>query len=148
MAVDVVGIDLRSEKNVNSVIIIEDAQNPFDLLFVLAVPNSKRLLSCDRGPLLNAQPLTMVPPLQWIVCPLIHELSDEARNTTQVAISLGCAGRPIGAVNCFCCLVPIVELISGVQTGPGAIVLTRMPLLSCWLLRPRVKEMIAPLVDV
>ena len=90
----------------------------------------------------------MVPPLQWIVCPLRHELSVEARNTTQVAISLGWAGRPMGAVNCFCASSDMVELISGVQTGPGAMAFTRMPLLSCWLLRPRVNETMAPLVDV
>lgn len=31
----------------------------------------------------------------------MHELSLLARNTTQVAISEGCAGLPIGLVNSF-----------------------------------------------
>ncbi len=75
-------------------------------------------------------------------------LSVDAKNTTHVAISLGCAGRPIGLVNCFWASSDIVEGIRGVQTGPGAIALMRIPLLTNWLLRARVKEIIAPFVDV
>jgi hypothetical protein len=42
----------------------------------------------------------------------------------------------------------MVAGIRGVQTGPGATALTRMPRLTYWLCRPRVKEMMAPLVEV
>jgi hypothetical protein len=90
----------------------------------------------------------MVPPLQWIVCPLMLDESVLARKTMQVAISLGCDGRPIGLVNCFCASSFMVAGMRGVQTGPGATALTRMPFETYWLLRPRVKETMAPLVDV
>lgn len=76
------------------------------------------------------------------------ELSADARNTTQVAISLGCAGRPMGLVNDFCASSSIVAGIRGVHTGPGAMALTRIPLPTNWLLRPRVKDTMAPLVEV
>lgn len=46
-------------------------------------------------------PLTTTPPLQWMVCPLMQELSLLARKTAQLAISDGCAGLPIGLVNSF-----------------------------------------------
>ena len=102
----------------------------------------------------------------------MDELSKEAKKTTQVAISLGskqslsaCGpfvgyvqgegedkdirhGRPMGLVNCFWALSGIVDGIKGVQTGPGAMALTRMPLPTCWLLKPRVKLTMAPFVDV
>lgn len=90
----------------------------------------------------------MVPPLGWIVCPLIELLSLLAKNTNTVAISLGCDGLPIGAVNCLIASVDIVAGMSGVQTGPGATALTRMPLDTYWFDKPRVNEMMAPLVDV
>jgi len=93
-------------------------------------------------------PLTIVPPLGWIVCPLMELLSGLARNTNTVAISLGCDGRPIGAVNCFCASSVIVAAINGVQTGPGATAFTRTPLPTYWFDKPRVKDTIAPLVDV
>jgi len=57
--------------------------------------------------------------LQWIVCPLTHELSFDARKTTQVAISEGCAGLPIGLVNSFCARSFIVAGMSGVHTVPA-----------------------------
>jgi hypothetical protein len=86
--------------------------------------------------------------LQWIVCPLMHALSAEAKNTTHVAILLGRAGPPIGLTNCFCASSLNVDGTSGVHTGPGAMALTRTPLApSCWLLRPRVKDTMPPLVD-
>jgi hypothetical protein len=51
-----------------------------------------------------------------MVCPLIQELSIEARKTTQLAISLGWAGRPIGLVNSFWAFSFIVAGINGVHT--------------------------------
>lgn len=54
----------------------------------------------------------------------------------------------MGLENCFCAFSGIVAGISGVQTGPGATALTRMPFPICWLLRPRVKDTMAPFVDV
>ena len=70
------------------------------------------------------------------------------KNTIQVAISLGCKGLPIGAVNSFIASSFMVAAINGVQTGPGATAFTRIPLLQYILERPRVKEMMAPLVEV
>jgi hypothetical protein len=78
----------------------------------------------------------------------MEELSGEARKTKQVAISEGCEGRPIGLVNSDWAFSFIVAGIRGVQTGPGATALTRMPRPTYWLWRPRVKEMMAPFVDV
>ena len=57
-------------------------------------------------------------------------LSELARKTKQVAISLGWLGRPIGAVNWSMASWVMVEGMSGVQTGPGQTALTRMPLLT------------------
>lgn len=62
------------------------------------------------------QPFTTTPPLQCKVCPLTQELSIEARKTTQLAISEGWAGRPIGLVNSFCAFSFIVAGINGVHT--------------------------------
>ena len=51
-----------------------------------------------------------------MVCPLMLELSLDAKKTTHAAVSEGCAGLPIGLVNSFCAFSFIVEGISGVQT--------------------------------
>ena len=72
-------------------------------------------------------------------------LSDEAKKTKLVAISLGWAGRPIGDVKESCASLSMVAGMSGVHTGPGATALTLIPLLTCWLARPRVNDTIAPL---
>ena len=71
----------------------------------------------------------------------------EAKKTKQVATSAGCPGRPIGEVNCSWAEDGMVAGMSGVQIGPGQTVLTRMPLLSCWLDKARVNATIAPLVE-
>lgn len=78
----------------------------------------------------------------------MKELSVEAKKTTHVAISEGCPGRPIGLVNSLIAFSLIVAGMSGVQTGPGATAFTRIPFPTNWLLRPRVKEMMAPFADV
>ena len=83
-----------------------------------------------------------------MTCPLNCELSLLAKNTTQEATSLGWPGRPIGLVNCSNASLDIVAATSGVQIGPGATALTRMPLPTYWLLNPRVKDTMAPLVEV
>lgn len=93
-------------------------------------------------------PFTITPPLQWIVCPLSCAESVLARKTAHVAISLGWPGRPIGEVKFLIASSVIVDGISGVHTGPGASAFTRMPLLTNWLERPRVKLTMAPLVEV
>ena len=93
-------------------------------------------------------PLTITPPLGWSVWPDIMALSGFAKNTKQVAISLGCPGRPIGDVNWSCASLFIVAGTSGVQTGPGATALTRMPLLTNMFASPLVKDTIAPFVEV
>lgn len=54
----------------------------------------------------------------------------------------------MGLVNCLIASVDMVEGIRGVQTGPGATAFTRIPLATNWLERPRVKETMAPLVEV
>jgi hypothetical protein len=43
-----------------------------------------------------------------------------AKKTKQVAISLGCDGRPMGAVNCLMASSLMVAGMRGVHTGPGA----------------------------
>lgn len=96
----------------------------------------------------HTYPFTMTPPLAWMTCPDNWKESVDARNTTQVAISEGWPGRPMGLVNCLIASVDMVEGIRGVQTGPGATAFTRMPLATNWLERPRVKETMAPLVEV
>ena len=78
----------------------------------------------------------------------MNELSVEAKKTTHVATSEGCPGRPMGLVNSLIASSFIVAGMSGVQMGPGATALTRIPLPTNWLLRPRVNEIIAPFVDV
>lgn len=120
------------------------------------------------GCVCSAYPLTTTPPLGCKHCPEMKLLSGLARNTKQVATSLGCPGRPIGtAWNCSMAEVFIVDGIRGVQTvgrlvsnqriivaasqdvlGPGQTQLTRIPFLTCWLDRPRVNATMAPLVDV
>jgi hypothetical protein len=75
-------------------------------------------------------------------------LSLLAKKTKQVAISLGCEGLPMGAVNCLMASSFMVAGMSGVQTGPGATALTRMPRPTYWFDSPRVKATMAPLVEV
>lgn len=91
---------------------------------------------------------TCTPPLGCKLCPEIKLLSGPAKNTKQVATSLGCPGLPIGHVNCSCASLLIVAGISGVQIGPGQTQVTRIPLLSCWFERAYVKATMAPLLDV
>lgn len=90
----------------------------------------------------------MTPPLGCKLCPEMKLLSALAKNTKQVATSLGCPGRPIGLVNSFCAFSFMVAGMSGVQIGPGQTALTRMPCEICWLERARVKATMAPFVDV
>ena len=93
--------------------------------------------------------LTTTPPLGCKLCPLIILLSWLAKNTKQVAISLGWPGLPIGvALNWSMAYDFMVLGIRGVHTGPGHTALTRMPKGICWLWRPRVKETMAPLEEV
>lgn len=47
----------------------------------------------------------------------MHELSLDAKKTTHVAISEGCAALPMGLVNCSCALSFMVAGIRGVQTS-------------------------------
>jgi hypothetical protein len=72
-----------------------------------------------------------------------------AKNTKQVATSLGCPALPMGVEwNPSKSSLVIVDTTNGVQMGPGATALTRMPLPQSWLDRERVKAMIAPFVEV
>ncbi|HEY9670210.1 MAG TPA: hypothetical protein V6D11_02110 [Waterburya sp.] len=64
------------------------------------------------------------------------------------ANSAGCVGRLIGYFwpNCVTCSFGIVAGIKGVHTGPGATLLTRMPLSATNCANPPVKFTIAALV--
>ena len=73
--------------------------------------------------------------------------SAEARNTYAGASSAGCAGRPVGLSRRIATLGVNVDAISGVQTGPGATALTRMPRSMSSFASPFVKVTIAPFVD-
>src|SRR5215210_142012 len=90
-----------------------------------------------------------VPPLAFRVSPTTKLDSGEARNTKTGAISAGWAGRPSGVFSPNSGSLsggwpPAV--CSGVQTGPGATTLTRMPFgASCWA-RALEKVLIAALV--
>jgi hypothetical protein len=71
------------------------------------------------------------------------------QNRKQGATSSGWPGRPMGTSlpKAATCSAGMVAGISGVQIGPGATALTRIPLpTSCWD-RLRVKATIAPLVE-
>lgn len=66
---------------------------------------------------LAIHPLTTTPPLGCKHCPDMKLLSWLARNTKQVATSLGCPGRPIGTeLNCSMAESNMVEGIRGVKT--------------------------------
>ena len=66
----------------------------------------------------------------------------------QGATSFGCPGRFIGvfAPNCFTSSAEKVDGINGVQIGPGATPLTRMPSPASFCASDRVKATMAPLV--
>ena len=78
------------------------------------------------------------------------ESASEARKTYAGAISSGCAGRSSGVFlpNCatFSRDAPLSAALSGVQTGPGATQLTRMPRLTRFCASVFVSVWIAPLV--
>src|SRR3954468_5011103 len=59
----------------------------------------------------------------------MYDASGEARKTNAPASSAGCAGRPNGtsAPNFVISSAGVVAATRGVQTGPGATTLTRMP---------------------
>ena len=106
-------------------------------------------LGARRGPAAPADAqATTVPPFGCNICPLIYDASSLARNTKHGATSFGCPARFIGA------LLPCLAVFSasneagirGVQIGPGATALTRMPFSTSSWDSERVKATMAPLV--
>src|SRR5262249_6336793 len=97
----------------------------------------------------TAQPLTTVPPFGWRTWPVRYDASSDARNTKQVATSTGWPGRFIGTSepNVATFSEGNVEASSGVQIGPGATALTRMPFTPSACESERVNATIAPLVE-
>src|SRR3954454_24074544 len=89
------------------------------------------------------------PPVTPITAPVTNRESAEARNTYAGASSAGCAGLPVGfdSPKCAAASGVVVDVISGVQTGPGATALTRMPRSISSFERPFVKVTIAPFVE-
>ena len=79
--------------------------------------------------------------------PLLEQLG-AARNTKAGAISSGCAGRFIGVSlpNFETRSASLSAGLSGVQTGPGATALTRMPLSIRCVASERTKAWMPPLV--
>lgn len=71
-----------------------------------------------------------------------------ARQEHKAGRNLARLGLPIGAVKLLSASSVMVAGISGAQTGLGATALTRMSRPTYWFDRPRVKEMMAPLVEV
>src|SRR5947209_8665990 len=106
-------------------------------------------VGCTHPAGIGVQPLTISPPLGWRICPEMYEESSEARKTKQVATSSGWPGRPIGTSwpNFATLSGGNVEGIKGVQIGPGATPLTRMPRLTSDWDSERVNATMAPLVE-
>src|SRR5829696_2596495 len=96
-----------------------------------------------------AQPFTTDPPFGCSTCPVMYDESSEARKTYDGATSSGCPGRWSGtsAPNDATFSSSNVEGISGVQIGPGATALTRMPFSASPCDSDRVNATMAPLVD-
>src|SRR5690606_32432840 len=116
--------------------------------------------AADRRPVLHARgrrggasdqgPATVIAPSIFRVTPAMLLASSEARNTAAAAISSAVARRRSG-VRCRRASQPawsITVLAPGVETGPGASALTRMPCApsstACW----RVSVSSAPLIEL
>ena len=89
------------------------------------------------------------PPFGCSTWPTKNAESSLARKTKHGAISSGSAGRPSGTLppNFSTSSGVNVEVISGVQTGPGATALTRMPRSTSESASERVNATTAPLVE-
>src|SRR4051794_4453054 len=102
----------------------------------------------NQQPWMTAQPLTTLPPLGWSTWPAMYDESSEARNRKHFATSCGCPGRFIGTslpkVSTFS--AGNVDGIKGVQIGPGATALTRIPFSISAIDSDRVKATMAPFV--
>src|SRR5829696_6108901 len=88
------------------------------------------------------------PPFGCRKLPVMYDESSQARNRKHGATSFGCPGRFMGvlAPKLLTLSSSKVDGMSGVQIGPGATPLTRMPLSASDWASERVNDVMAPFV--